>query len=387
MLGWKKNKDCAICRQAIADDAPAFETPSAHFPGLGKPFGDFLEEDDPLQDMCRKRVHVECWKSWPERARFAAAWIGWKLDAVRVAPEQGEAWRGEQLALVAPADPDDPEARVRVFFLALAAVEEVPTSAWPAALAELAQKPLTREAMEGADALGRRFPDARSLTDAVDWARKPTPCQICQGILRANPHAPAVYRLPAPEFWPSDARALRSFAGALVHTDCYLKWPDRPRFLKAAVDVERRLAKLDAHRIVVPVSDTSFVTAGVDIELLAREARVKVDAAAWTAPAPARAFEKEAVDEALLALAARYPTPSALLASLDRTAKEMEAYQALADQIDQCHALVKAARGPGIRCPRCVARLNDLVHEEGAGTVECVRCGSELTPMDFGWLP
>ncbi len=395
MLGWKKNKECAICRQAIAEDAPAFETPTATFPGLGKPFGDFLEEDDPLQDMCRKRVHVDCWMAWPERARFAAAWIEWKLSAVREAPEQGEAWRGEQIALVAPANPDDPEGRVRLFFIHLAALEEFPTSRWPEVLPELAARPLYREALEGSDSLSRRFPDARSITDAVEWARKPTPCQICQNILRANPHAPSVYRLPAPEFWPSgpDARGLRSFAGALVHTDCYLAWPERKRFITAAVDVERRLAKLEAHRVVVPLTDTAFLVADVDpalkepaFELHAREARTPLGPG-WSTSAALRPFEQEAVREAVPALAAKYPTPSALLDALDRTAKEVEAYQALADQIDQCHALVKAARGAGIRCPRCVARLNDLVHEEGSPTVECVRCGGELTPMDFGWLP
>ena len=393
MLGWKKNKDCPVCKAAIAADAATFETPSAHFPGLGKPYGDFLEEDDPLQEFCRKRVHVDCWKSWPERPRFVSAWIEWKLDGVRAAPEQGEAWRGDELALVAPANPDDPDARVRLFFVKLGAHEEFNTARWPSILGELASRPLYREALAGADSLAKRFPDARALTEAVAWAKKPTPCQICQGILGANPNAESVYRLPQPEFWSGAAKALRSYAGALAHLDCYLKWPDREKFVKAAMDVERRLAKLDAHRVVVPLSDAAFLVADVDpelkepaFELHAREARVPLGPG-WTTFEALRPFEKQAVEEALRALHARYPTASALLNSLDRTAKEVETYQAIADQIDQCHALVQAARGAGVRCPRCVARLNDLAHEEGAVTVDCVRCGGELTPMDFGWLP
>src|SRR5688500_20376820 len=92
MLGWKKNRECAICRAAIADDAPAFEIPTASFPGLGKPFGDFLEDDDPLQDFCRKRVHVDCWKAWPERPRFVAAWISWKLSEIGRASCRERGW-------------------------------------------------------------------------------------------------------------------------------------------------------------------------------------------------------------------------------------------------------------------------------------------------------
>lgn len=395
MLGWKKNKECPICRSAFAEGDLTFETPSAHFPGLGKPFGDFLEEDDPLQEICRKRVHAACWTAWPERARFAALWSAWMLDGVRADPERGLAWRGEALALAAPADPKAPDARVRILFTALAAHEDVPPWTWPDVLRELATRPLYQEPLAGSDALAGRFPDARALTDGVDWAKKPTPCQICQGILGANPATAAVYRLPEPEFWPGaqDARALRPFAGAFVHTECYLKWPDRGAFLRAVADVERRLAKLDAHRVVVPLSDTSFVLADVDpalkepaIELRAGEARVSVSSK-WDVDVPLRPFEAEALKAAVPALAAKYPTPAALLASIDPTSKELETYQAIADQIDQCHALVRAARGPGLRCPRCVARLNDLAHEEGAGTVECPRCGGELTPMDFGWLP
>lgn len=391
MLGWKKNKDCPICKQAIGEGQPGFETPSAHFPGLGKPYGDFLDDDDPLQAFCRKRVHVECWKTWPERAKFAAAWSGWKLDGVKAAPDQGEAWRGEELVLVAPADPAAEDAKVRLFFTKLAALEEFNPARWPDILKELATRPLYREALAGFDA--QRFPDARALTEAVAWAKKPTPCQICQGILGANPTSAAAYRLPDPPSWPAAAKALRSYAGALSHLDCYLEWPDRAAFVKAATDVERRLAKLDAHRVVVPLHETAFVVADVDpdlkepeFELHAREARVPLGAG-WTSFAPLRPFEKEAVVEAVELLSKKHATPDALVASLDRTAKEMETYQAIADQIDQCHALVQAARGAGVRCPRCVARLNDLLHEEGGGSVDCPRCGSELTPMDFGWLP
>lgn len=399
MIGWKKNQDCPICGRPFGESQASFETPTAYFPGLGKPYGDFLDEDDPLQSFCRKRVHVDCWLGWSERPRFATAWAEWKLEGVKETPDQGLAFKDEVLALVAPAAPLDSASRVRVFFLPLALAEEIPVEAWPAALDDLAARPLTKGAMAGIDALRRRFPDARALTEAVEWQRKPTPCQICQGILGANPSSPVAYRLPQPEFWPatSEARGLRPFGGAIVHTACYLSWPERERFIQVLADVECRLAKLEARRVVAPLSASAFLLAHVDpetsepaIELLSREARVAVEPARWAQPAlPAdlRPFERDALLAALPALAAKYPTAAALLDSLDWTAKEVETYQALADQIDECHKLVQAARQKGLRCPRCVARLTDLYHDEGASTVDCPRCGSELTPMDFGWLP
>jgi hypothetical protein len=399
MIGWKKNQDCPLCKAAVLETDDAFETPSAYFPGLGKPFGDFLEEDDPLQAYCRKRVHVACWLAWPDRARFAAAWAGWKRDGVKDTADLGEAWQDPGVMIAAPADPSGDAARIRLFFPQVAALEEIPAARWPAALDELAARPLLREALKDVDALRRRFPDARALTEAVNWKRKPTPCQICQGILGANPASAAAYRIPQAEFWPStpDARGLRPFSGALVHTECYLRWPDRERFARASADVERRLAKLAARRAVAPLNATAFLVAEIDperretaIELLAGGTRVPVEAARWGEAALSdrlRPFERQAVLEALPALAAKYPTASAFLDSVDWTAKEVESYQALADQIDECRRLVATARQQRLCCPRCVAKLTDLLHEEGGATVECPRCGSDLTPMDFGWLP
>lgn len=399
MIGWKKNHDCPLCKTPVPDTDEAFETATAYFPGLGKPFGDFLDEDDPLQAFCRKRVHVACWFAWPERARFAAAWTAWKRDGLKDAPDQGEAWQEADLVIAAPADPADPAARVRLLFPRIAAVEEIAPARWPAVLDVLAAQPLYREALKDVDALRRRFPGARALTEAVDWKRKPIPCQICQGILGVNPASPAAYRIPQPEFWPAtpDARALRAFGGTIVHTDCYVRWPDRERFVRAAAEVERRLVKLAARRAVAPLNDRAFLVAEIAeegrtpaIELQAGETRVPVEPARW-AQAPAsdalRPFERQAVLEALPLLAQKYPTASAFLQSVDWTAKEVESYQAIADQIDECRKLVAAARQKGLRCPRCVARLTDLGHEEGGSTVECPRCGSDLTPMDFGWLP
>ncbi len=399
MIGWKKNQDCPICKKAVLEGEAAFETPSAFFPGLGKPFGDFLDDEDPLQEICRKRVHLACWLAWPERARFAAAWTTWKRGGVKDDPEHGEAFQDAGLVVVAPADPDVPDARVRLLFPQVAATEDLPPSQWPSALEALAALPLLKEALAGAAELRRRFPDARALAEAVDWNRKPTPCQICQGILGATPTSPAVYRLPLPAFWPStpDARGLRPFGGALVHTACYLGWSERARFVRVVADVERRLAKLDALRAVAPIEPDAFLLAAREagrretaIELHVGEARVPVEAASWAQaalPDRLRPFEREAVLRALPALAAKYPTATAFLESLDWTAKEVESYQALADQIDECRRLVQAARRQGLRCPRCVAKLSDLEHVEGGSTVDCPRCGSELTPMEFGWLP
>ena len=399
MIGWKKNHVCPLCQAAITEPDGGFEVATAYFPGLGKPYGDFLEEDDPLQAYCRKRVHVACWLRWPDRERFAAAWTQWKREGIKDIADLGEAWQDPGVVIVAPADPSDAAARIRVLFPQIAAFEEFPTSRWPAALEPLAAHPLYREALKDVDALRRRFPDARSLTEAVDWRRKPVPCQICQGILGVNPASSAAYRIPQPEFWPStpDARGLRAFGGALVHTDCYLSWPDRERFVRAAADVERRLVKLAARRAVAPLNDRAFLVAEIDaaggeaaIELQAGETRVAVEPARW-AQAPAvdalRPFERQALLEVLPVLAQKYPTASSFLASVDWTAKEVESYQALADQIDECRKLVAAARQRGLRCPRCVAKLTDLGHEEGGSTIECPRCGSDLTPMDFGWLP
>jgi hypothetical protein len=410
VLSWKQNRDCPVCTKPIGDPNRAFLTPTAFFPGLGKPFGDFLEEEDPLQAFTRKLVHFDCWASWPERERFAKAWSDWKLGGVEADPENGVAYTSDDLAVSAPCDAEAPADPVRLYFRKAAALLEMPATDWPAGLEPLEAHarggpPLVHAALGAAlPGLDRLFPTLRSLVDAVDWSAKKTDCKLCRKRLGANPSSELAYRIPEPGAWPADPaiRALKPVAGSLVHTACWLAWPDRERYVKALTDIETRLARLEADVAVADVAEGAFVRAGRDLkrrdaEILvgAREARVAVPAGRWsewlTKPADfvgrLRPFERDAVFAMHPALAARFPTADSITNSVDWTSREVEMYQAHADQITACRELVAQARREGVRCPRCLARTDDLAHEEGSGTVDCPRCGSELTPMDLGWLP
>jgi hypothetical protein len=410
VISWKQNRECPLCAKPIDDPNRAFLTPTAFFPGLGTPFGDFLSEDDPLRAVTRKLVHYECWENWPERDRFAGAWTEWKLGGLEADPESGLAFRSEDLAVAAPCDAVEPADPVRLVFPKGAALLEMPAKDWPEGLGPLEAHarsglPIVHRALSASMvALDRLFPTLRALVDAVDWTAKKTECALCRKTLGASPAAEACYRIPQPGAWPADprVRGLRAVAGSLAHTACWLAWPERERFVKLLGEIEVRLARLEADVAVSSFGENLFVRAGRDLArpdarilVGAREARLSVPAREWSAwltrpadfVARLRPFERDAVFAAHPALAARFPTTSAITDSVDWTAREVEMYQAHADQIDACHKMVQAARGEGVRCPRCLARTSDLVHEIGSGTVDCPRCGSELTPMDLGWLP
>src|SRR5438045_40627 len=105
-VGWKTNRECPLCGAALDGEAESSVLPTATFPGLGKPFGDFLPDDDPLQALCGKRVHRTCLSAWPMRPRFVGAYLEWMTRRLREDPERGTAYADPAVLVSAPCDPD-----------------------------------------------------------------------------------------------------------------------------------------------------------------------------------------------------------------------------------------------------------------------------------------
>src|SRR5437870_2966120 len=82
--------------------ADALALPTALFPGLGKPYGDFLQDDDPLQALCGKKVHRSCFDAWPVRARFVGAYLDWMTGRLRDDPDRGTAYADSTTFVSAP---------------------------------------------------------------------------------------------------------------------------------------------------------------------------------------------------------------------------------------------------------------------------------------------
>ena len=384
-IGWKSNKDCPLCGAAIEGGADALALPTALFPGLGKPYGDFLQDDDPLQALCGKKVHRSCFDAWPVRARFVGAYLDWMTGRLRDDPDRGTAYADSTTFVSAPCDPDDPDAQMIVLNLATGETSRVRNAEWTAWVDRFpADSPLRS-----------RFSAPRSLVEAIDWKAKDASCRICMKLLGVNPLSPAAFQVPASEAWTmvDPARPMRQYLGTRVHTECYAAWPKRPLFAATLTDIRFRLAKLspraspwsDAHALVL-------LERGGDIELTLRATgtTVTIPRNRWTTfepPADLRPFDREALLPALEEARAKFPSAESMEAAVDWTAKEEDLEKAKRAFLDQLRELPIRARREGVRCPRCGRRVNDLELSEPDEAAGCVSCNAALTPLDFGWLP
>ncbi len=380
-IGWKTNPDCPLCGTPLAGEAGAPELPTASFPGLGKPHGDFLAADDPLQALCGKKVHRRCLEAWPERSRFVGAYLDWMVRRLREDPERGTAYADESLLVSAPSDPTDPDARILVVDLAVGTTTRMRPSEWSA----WAERP----------PLKSRFPTAESLVAAIDWTAKDTSCRICMKLLGVNPVSPAAHRLPFCEAWTilDPARPMRQYLGTRVHTECYASWPKRPLFAATLTDIRHRLARLSAQgcawsdaRVMV------LLERGGPIELTLRATGTTLEIPRdsfpdYDVPASLRPFDREPLLAALPDLQAKFPSAEALEGAVDWVAKEAERGTAREALLAQLRELPIRARREGVRCPRCGRRVNDLELSEPELAAGCPSCGAALTPLDFGWLP
>ncbi len=363
-ISWKTNKDCPLCTSALGDDADVLPLPTALFPGLGKPYGDFLREGDPLAGLCGKKVHRRCFDAWPERPRFAAAYIDWMEKRLDGDPERGTAFRDEALVVSAPCDPDDPDAQIVVLDRRTTVTRWIPNREWSASVLPA-------------------FPTPRSLAAAIDWTSKTSSCRICMKKLGTSPLSPVAFRVPVSAAWTilDPARPMRQYLGTLVHTECYVAWPKRPLFAATLTDIRYRIAKLsgqacaysDAHSIVLLDPEGHL-----EITLRSTGTTVRLPP-----PASLRPFEKEALDEAMRQL----PSVESMAAAIDWTAKAAERATAREEFLVQLRELPIRARREGVRCPRCGKRVNDLELVEAEEAAGCTACEAALTPLDFGWLP
>ncbi|HLF95167.1 MAG TPA: hypothetical protein VJB14_17000 [Planctomycetota bacterium] len=380
-IGWKINKDCPLCGTAIAGEFDAPDLPTASFPGLGKPHGDFLAADDPLQPLCGKRIHRRCLETWPERPRFVGAYLDWMVRRLREDPERGTAYADEALLVSAPGDPAEPDAQILVLDLAYGTTTRVRPSEW--------SEWVERHPLE------TRFPTPEALVAAIDWGSKDTSCRICMNLLGVNPFSPAAHRLPVSEAWTilDPARPMRQYLGTWVHTECYASWPKRPLFAATLTDIRHRLARLSAQGC--PWSDAQVLVLlerGGPIELTLRATGTTVAIprdgwAAWDPPAFLRPFDRESMLAALPEVRAKFPSTEALEGAVDWGAREAERGKAEEAFLVELRALPIRARREGVRCPRCGRRVGDLELSEAERAAGCPSCGAALTPLDFGWLP
>lgn len=384
-IAWKSNRDCPLCGRVIDVNVATMTLPTAAFPGLGKPYGDFLRESDPLQVCCGKRVHTACFGAWPERERFAAAFDEWMTGRLDGDPERGTAYRDHRLLVSAPCRPDDPAARIVALDRATTAIFWIRPADWPDALGGL----------PGGEALRPRFPTVKELFAAIDWSAKETACRLCMKKLGVIPVSIEAYRMPESEAWTllDPARPMRQFLGVLVHAACYVAWPRRPLFAATLTDIRYRLAKLDGRGC--PHADAGSVVLldrDGDPEVTVRETgtTAAIPRDRWAAPVlpdDLRPFEREALAPALESIRARFPSVEALEGAVDW--QEVERTRASLHEtfLSRLRDLPIQARREGIRCPRCGRRVNDLQKRETEEAVGCVVCGAALTPLDFGWLP
>jgi hypothetical protein len=405
MIGWKTNKSCPLCNRMFeegSDGRDRLRAPTAAVPGLGKPFGDFLGEDQPSRKLCGQTVHWDCWSKWPGRPSFLAAYARWWGGIFADDPDVGIACREEALVLQAPCEVA-PDRLARVLFARVGVRRDVDVEAWDVWLNDLEREavsahPAWREAVEEAlTVLRSRFPLPQALVDAVDWSSKETPCSLCLQPLAANPAGDLVMPFPRSPSWPAGAPNKR-LLGSYAHAACFVKWPDRIAFGKTRADVDRRLARLgpkgcalhDDRVLLLVDRDPADGWAG--LRLVATTTLLSLPMSRWPegldgASLRLRPFEREELAKAAEALRARFPDGASLSAAVDWADAAAETARAESALREECGKMVVAARRQGVRCRHCDRRASDLVRDEGADRVFCPLCGGTLTPMDYGWLP
>src|ERR1043166_2916927 len=341
-IGWKSNKDCPLCGSAIGADADVSILPTAAFPGLGKPLGDFIPEDDPLQAFCGKKVHRACLMAWPLRARVVGSYLEWMAGRLRDDPERGTAYADSTVLVGAPCDPDDGDAQIIVLDLPTGVTSRIRNADWSTWIRRFPED----------SPLRGRFSTPRALVEAIDWKAKNSSCRICMKLLGVNPASPSAFQVPVSEAWTmaDPARPMRQYLGTRVHTECYASWPKRALFAATLTDIRYRLAKLSPQGC--PWSDARslvLVERGGDVELTLRATgtTVLIPRCEWIAfepPASLRPFERDELLSALDTARAKFPSVESLEAAVDWTVKEAERAKAKKVFIDQLRELPIRAR-------------------------------------------
>ena len=156
---------CGLCHREMVDGQQAFMTS-----------GEFLPRTDPLRPLCGQPLHWECYAAWPERGRFARAYV----QAWQRANARNPFWwtvLSDDCAYVA-VNPQSGIEEASLRLLSVGSDIRVPLPRWAEWLADPARitphlHPFEAQALAAAlPGLRSRFPDALTLVDAIDPREK-----------------------------------------------------------------------------------------------------------------------------------------------------------------------------------------------------------------------
>jgi hypothetical protein len=144
--------------------------------------GDFLPAQDPLVRFCNVPLHWSCYTLWPERVRFAAAYVEAWIRANRKNPFWWSVYRDERVYV--SVNPEQSVEEVSVRLCAVGSDIRVPLTKWSAWVNDARQltpglRPVEQEALAAVlPVLRERFPDDHAVVHAIDAGEKlPAPAR------------------------------------------------------------------------------------------------------------------------------------------------------------------------------------------------------------------
>jgi hypothetical protein len=141
--------------------------------------GDFLPAKDPLLPFCNVPLHWACYAQWPERVRFAQAYVEAWIHANRKNPFWWSVYRDELVYI--SVNPERSVEEVSVRLCAVGSDIRVPLARWSAWLEHADQltpglRPIEQEALAAVlPILRQHFPDDHAVVHAIIPSEKQAP--------------------------------------------------------------------------------------------------------------------------------------------------------------------------------------------------------------------
>jgi hypothetical protein len=156
---------CALCGDAVdlLDD-------------FFRASGDFLPAKDALVRFCNVPLHWSCYAQWPERVRFAQAYVEAWINANRKNPFWWSVYRDERVYV--SVNPERSVEEVSVRLCMVGSDIRVPLTKWSAWVHDAGHvtpelRPLEREALAAVlPTLRQRFPDDHAVVHAINTEEK-----------------------------------------------------------------------------------------------------------------------------------------------------------------------------------------------------------------------
>jgi hypothetical protein len=137
--------------------------------------GVFFPPDDPLSSYCDAPLHWDCYEHWPERARFARAYVSANASSVARNEYWGLALLTDLVCLIVrKKEPGE----TRVWMVETGTCVSIALASWSAWLSDitLAEKELHRLELTSLSRalpdLQRRFPTSNAVVASIDWDAK-----------------------------------------------------------------------------------------------------------------------------------------------------------------------------------------------------------------------